>query len=1264
MVNPSADIIADGLRSLEAYPEVSVVCFDFFDTLVYRTIQPEYTKRLACRRLGLLLKTGVSGEDLYAWRRDLEAEMCQGNAEKGGDHDFNILEFADGFYDLLGRQNAGLPDFFSRDAFRSLLLNIEITVELGVQRVCADAASLLKRVVDKGYRTALVSDFYIPLPHFDIFLSHHGFGSDFEKVFISSDSGRTKASGRLYDTLIRSIGCEAGHILMVGDNPHSDVTMASRKGIHALYVDRSRQKEYYERWAAQQQNPTVRQPDRLEPLSTVVASSHRALFPEMAATLFRFTALLFRRLIDDGVRNVFFFSKEGEFLKRLFDRFQEDHFGGPLIRSHYLLVSRKSTFICSVKPLDEENFARLFNQYRDISPRDFLLSLGFAESEAAAVCDGLSINLEKRLENFGTSRTYVTLATSRRFAQVYESKRGYQKQMLLRYLDSFGLDLAREGMHIVDVGWKGSIQDNIYFALDGTMALSGYYLGLLRPTNVNENNRKTGILFADAPVETPYFEVYNSNRSLFEMLLAATHGSADSYWDKEMTPSGEKRKPQGDAGIGVAGGEVVVRTVDLPEERHLFETRIKPLQDRMLSAFREIGRRMLATAAPFPDDEWFARKHARMMLKPSRAEIRFFEELVHLENFGVFEFTGFDAGGHVSVRRRWSNFKRAMKYPETVFDAGVWAPVVLNRLGLGLFTRFLGNRRHRQIFKGRKSVVENAACIARNRSKSSRLKTGAKIAFLLGVPEINGGTYVVFEHAVRLKRKGNRVFIVTHEPIAPERYAWHPDAQKLEWVTFAGVAGDRFDFAVATWWQSALHLGLIRADTYLYFVQSIETRFFPPDDRIAFEAAFNKHLAESTYRLPLPVITEARWIRRYLQERYGHDAQLVRNGIRKEIYTGKGFCHAPRQHGRLRVLVEGPIGVAYKNVTLAVSLSRRSEADEVWLLTSSAVDALEGVDRVFSQVPIGETPPIYRSCDVLVKLSTVEGMFGPPLEMFHCGGTAVVFAVTGHDEYIRHDVNSLVVPAGDGDGVVDGLNRLKRQPDLLERLKQGARETAQKWPDWETASAAFENALAGFSGITWPDRSYLCRATGALRHHAESRARAVHFPALTSIPVETPQCCQIFWHHGDSFSEQASVKTAYRGGRWVRIRQRLSFDAVCVHLRIDPCMQAGFVFVRELRVRDPGGGTWAVNSPAEDRWDAVRVDGTATVVDAARELILEAFSDDPQLMLPPMTFAAGKGSVEIELTLKCLPFPVVVAQLPAIGQTTENNPDATRLQPA
>ena len=159
--------------------------------------------------------------------------------------------------------------------------------------------------------------------------------------------------------------------------------------------------------------------------------------------------------------------------------------------------------------------------------------------------------------------------------------------------------------------------------------------------------------------------------------------------------------------------------------------------------------------------------------------------------------------------------------------------------------------------------------------------------------------------------------------------------------------------------------------------------------------------------------------------------------------------------GKLRVLVEGPVDVDFKNVPKTVELCKESNADEIWLLTSSKIKNYEGCDRVFSCVPITETPKIYRSCDVIVKLSYVEGMFGPPLEMFHCGGTAITYDVTGYDEYIENGVNALVAKKDDERKVVEYINTLKRDEALLKQLKENALCTARKWISWENSSDLF-----------------------------------------------------------------------------------------------------------------------------------------------------------------------------------------------------------------
>lgn len=325
-----------------------------------------------------------------------------------------------------------------------------------------------------------------------------------------------------------------------------------------------------------------------------------------------------------------------------------------------------------------------------------------------------------------------------------------------------------------------------------------------------------------------------------------------------------------------------------------------------------------------------------------------------------------------------------------------------------------------------------------------------KICFMIGSPDISGGTYVIFEHAVFLQNSGLDVVIL---PIwAPDRSrpAWHPALDKLRFVTLEEAKADHYDLAIATWWRTLYDLmPQVDADRFCYFVQSIESWFYPDTDVAV------RNLVNATYLMPLPGITEARWIREHLKRRFGHDYLLAPNGCRKDFYRAEGPLALPKRAGELRVLVEGPLGVDFKNVARSIELLRQSRADEIVLLTLSDIGSFPGVSKVFSRVPTAECGAIYRSCDVLVKLSTIEGMFGPPLEMFHCGGTAVVYDVTGHDEYIAHEVNALVVPMGEEAGVVAAVNRLKDNPALLDQLRQGAGETARRWPDWPAASAVF-----------------------------------------------------------------------------------------------------------------------------------------------------------------------------------------------------------------
>jgi glycosyltransferase involved in cell wall biosynthesis len=339
------------------------------------------------------------------------------------------------------------------------------------------------------------------------------------------------------------------------------------------------------------------------------------------------------------------------------------------------------------------------------------------------------------------------------------------------------------------------------------------------------------------------------------------------------------------------------------------------------------------------------------------------------------------------------------------------------------------------------------------------------VVFLVGSTAISGGTFVILQHALALKNLGWKVTLAC-QMVDHGTDTWHAALGELRIINIDEIGEQVFDVAVATWWRTVLDLRRVNARQYVYFVQSIESRFYAGDPILTSIV----ELVNETYKLDLLVITIAAWIQICLYAEYRTPSLLVRNGIRKDIFTSVGPQVAPMLTDGIRVLVEGTIGVPMKNVDSAVRLARAGGATEVWLVSGNSEYSYHSVDRVFSAVRVEDMAMIYRSCDVLLKLSRVEGMYGPPLEMFHCGGTVVTYDVSGFEEYVVDGENGIVVLMDDEAAVIEAIRRLACDRALLNRLKHGAMLTATQWMGWEKSSNEFIGYLASIANL--PERDY------------------------------------------------------------------------------------------------------------------------------------------------------------------------------------------------
>lgn len=349
--------------------------------------------------------------------------------------------------------------------------------------------------------------------------------------------------------------------------------------------------------------------------------SAQGLFPEFSNTLIFWVERLYFALKQRGVEKVFFLSREGQPLMRLFDLYQDK--AGRIFQTYYLKVSRRSTLLPSLNSLDGERFDVLFRQYRNISLGEFLYSLGLEDcAEPFAAELGVSDQIELRIGDFPASNIFQNLIDLPSFKHAFDSERSYQREAFVEYLSSTVSGNLPASLAVVDVGWKGSIQDNLHAILckagrPVVDEIQGFYIGLVAEGSRSSSNRKDGLLFSAVGGRSPGFHIFNENRALFEILCAADHGSVAKY-----------RK------IEVGGAEPVL---DDFSEQSMLEMLVYPAQLSIEKRFVEILEGASSQRADVHTLQKVAKEHARIVFAPTQQELDWFSALYHVENFGVRE---------------------------------------------------------------------------------------------------------------------------------------------------------------------------------------------------------------------------------------------------------------------------------------------------------------------------------------------------------------------------------------------------------------------------------------------------------------------------------------------------------------------------------------------------------------------------------------------------------------------------------------------------
>lgn len=327
------------------------------------------------------------------------------------------------------------------------------------------------------------------------------------------------------------------------------------------------------------------------------------------------------------------------------------------------------------------------------------------------------------------------------------------------------------------------------------------------------------------------------------------------------------------------------------------------------------------------------------------------------------------------------------------------------------------------------------------------METKIKIAYVLPGLSVSGGVAVVLKHANILLDRGYEVYIVNIGEKADGVF-WYPN-NNVPLLSEKDCMRKKifFDIVIATYFTTVDFILKMNASRFLYFVQSDERRFdLSADLFLKCQSSYEKSEVE--------FFTMAIWIQRWLKEEFGHEAYYVPNGLDDKLFYRSNSIEIPRV--KKRVLLEGPISVAFKGVENAYNAVKDLDC-EIWIISSNGKPKKSWrYDRFFESVPLRDMKEIYSSCDILLKMSTVESFAYPPLEAMACGCVPVVKKVTGIEEYAVHGDNCFIV--NDVEDARSVVSSLLVNDDLRKEMIIKGAQTVKKWT-WDRTENYLEKVI-------------------------------------------------------------------------------------------------------------------------------------------------------------------------------------------------------------
>ena len=460
--------------------KIKIVAFDIFDTLLIRPLlNPDHTKRIVALSL--------DNESKIAFEKYRGIAESESRIKKGG-KDVSINDIYDQFQQL-----SKLPE--SKVHY---IQKIEENVEISSVSARQEIVQILNYAKNIGKKVILISDMFLTKDIIETMLFQNGIDT-WDNLYLSSDIGKRKDSGELYEYVLKKESIDSNAMIMIGDNERSDLQLPTEKyGIKCLHILRASDLAFalpsYSNLMSKglikndinkeltigllvkkNLNNIFLTKNKSEFLSLFNSNPYQLGYNLVGPVVTAFCQWLIEQAKVDKINTLYFLAREGKFIKQVYDLWSITENNSP--KSIYLQLSRRCVTVPDITNMEDIIAIAEKNYFENDIQNYFIERFGLKldpERWEEIYQKKLWIKNEKLSIK---QKNIIHLKPLLDFLKediINEAK--IEKQTLMMYLEQVNIN-SNQTSSVVDVGYSGTIQKALNKLL--MKPIHGYYFATM-----------------------------------------------------------------------------------------------------------------------------------------------------------------------------------------------------------------------------------------------------------------------------------------------------------------------------------------------------------------------------------------------------------------------------------------------------------------------------------------------------------------------------------------------------------------------------------------------------------------------------------------------------------------------------------------------------------------------------------------------------------------------------------------------------------------